>query len=176
MLSCRRPCVGGTAQHKLRSLSEDSGRGGVRVCSVRVMAPLGSSMPFVSSQQVALVFVLICESDAMEKEKKLDSGRIFSPGCRPQAHGHLRVADHLSRSAASKQRRARRRSHAILTAFPAAGDSLRSLPIRTVLQPAAPPRKFLVQGRLALSETDYKLRVLDPPDSRDCNLVTMQRL
>ena len=50
--------------------------GRVRVCSGKV-APLGSSKPFVSRQQVVLVLPLICESDALEKEKKLDSERVF---------------------------------------------------------------------------------------------------
>ena len=40
----------------------------------------------------------------MEEEKKLDSGRVASPECRPQLHGHLRTGDRLSLGTDSKQR------------------------------------------------------------------------
>ena len=60
------------------------------------MTSLGSSQPLVSRQQVVLVLAPICESYAMAKEKKPDSGRVLSPGCRPQPHGHLRDGIHIS--------------------------------------------------------------------------------
>ena len=98
------------------------------------MVPLGSSKPCVSRQQVVLVLALIGDSGAMETEKMLDSRHI----CRFQTTTNPT------------------KMHAVLTAFPAAGDHL----LRSLSASTAPLRKILVQNRLALSERDCKL---DPP-------------
>ena len=141
------------------SSGSDSGSGCARVLVRLMVARFGSSMPFVSKQYAVPVFA-----------------RILWPRCRPQLHGHLRAGDYLSPAAGSKQRRARRRGHAVRTAFPTAGSYLRSQSVCTLLLRAAPPRKSSVQSRLALSERDCKLRVRDPTDSIDCFLLTVQRL
>ena len=57
----------------------------------------------------------------MEKEEKLDSGRVCRQGAdrNPMTFASWRSSP---QGAASKQRRARRRSHTVLSAFLAAGD------------------------------------------------------
>ena len=84
----------------------DTGGGCARDLVRLMVARLGSCKPFVSEQQVVLVLALICESDAMESEKKLGSGRILSPRSRQQLHGQLGEGARLHLGAGPKQPRA----------------------------------------------------------------------
>ena len=91
-------------------LERPKGQGGCAVMGY-AFAPLGSRQPFVSRQQVVHVLVPISGSDVMEKEEKLDSRCIVSPGCSLRSRGPLRTEDRVSLGTNSQQPRAPRRRH-----------------------------------------------------------------
>ena len=79
----------------------------------RAFASLGPCQPFVSRQQVVHVLTQIRGLDVREREKKLDSRCIVSPGCRLCPYGRKRTGNRLFVGIESRQRRTHRRRHAV---------------------------------------------------------------
>ena len=104
----------------------------------------------MSRQLVSLVNTVTCETDAMEKEEKLDGGQFLWLGCRSKLLGYQRARDRFSLGTGSKQRRVRRRRRAVSATYLPAGAHLRSL---SVLAPSIHSRRSPEQGGLSfLSE------------------------